>query len=327
MTPNSFYDPAPEAQWFLDDLTLTRGASEHTVSNYRRDLDRFIDFMGSRAITTATSDDVEAFVRELSVGVDGHRPLAPSSVARCLSAVRSFFKWAVREQIVEVNPTGQIRGPKAAEDLPKALTVAEVELLLGSAGVGDDARALRDRALLEFLYGTGARVSEAVGLAVDDVELASNLGEECDGEEISVVRLWGKGRKERLVPLGSYAVKALEAYLVRGRPELARRGRGTPALFLNLRGRPLSRQSAWEIIQNAAATANLVKEISPHTLRHSFATHMLEGGASVREVQELLGHASVATTQIYTRMSPQLLSEVYRSTHPRAQDPTTPKTR
>ncbi len=294
------------------------------MTNYRRDLDRFIDFMGSRSITSATPNDVEAFVRELSIGRDGHRPLAPSSVARCLSAVRSFFKWAVREQIVEVDPTGRIRGPKAAEDLPKALTVAEVELLLGSAGVGDDARALRDRALLEFLYGTGARVSEAVGLAVDDVALASSRVE--DDFEISLVRLWGKGRKERIVPLGSYAVMALEAYLVRGRPELAKRGSGTPALFLNLRGRPLSRQSAWEIIQRAAGAANLLKEISPHTLRHSFATHMLEGGASVREVQELLGHASVATTQIYTRMSPQLLSEVYRSTHPRAQDPTTSKT-
>ena len=157
-------------------------------------------------------------------------------------------------------------------------------------------------------------MSEAISLAVDDLDL--DKGDDADA--VSVVRLWGKGRKERLVPLGGYAVSAVEAYLVRGRPVLAHKGPGTSALFLNLRGRALSRQSAWEIIQNAAVAAGITQDISPHTLRHSFATHLLEGGASVREVQELLGHASVSTTQIYTKMSPTLLTEVFRSTHPRA---------
>jgi integrase/recombinase XerD len=191
--------------------------------------------------------------------------------------------------------------------LPKAVSVAEVEQLLEAASVGGTPSAVRDRALLEVLYGSGARISEAVGLDVDDLDRDAGL-----------VRLRGKGSKERVVPIGRYALDALDAYLVRVRPELAARGRGTPAVFVNTRGGRLSRQSAWTVLQAAAARAGLAAHVSPHTLRHSFATHLLEGGADVRVVQELLGHASVTTTQIYTRVTADTLREVYAAAHPRA---------
>ena len=305
---------ADELQWFLDDLALVRGSSPHTVSNYRRDLERFAEAISPTKMLGATHEDVESFARSLAEGVGDKPALAPASVARALSAVRSFYTWALREQLIVASPAAGVQAPHLPDSLPKALTVEQVTMLLNSFGEDHSPRSLRDHALLEVLYGTGARVSEAISLAIDDLDLADGEGTGSG----SVVRLWGKGRKERLVPLGSYAVAAIDVYLVRGRPALAQKGPGSPALFLNLRGRPLSRQSAWEIIQSSAAAAGLTQDVSPHTLRHSFATHLLEGGASVREVQELLGHASVSTTQIYTRMSPTLLSEVYRSTHPRA---------
>ena len=201
----------------------------------------------------------------------------------------------------------EVRAPKQGSHLPKALSVDQVSRLLDAAHSAPGAAGLRDAALLELLYATGARVSEAVGLAVDDIDL---------DDEAPVVRLFGKGRKERLVPLGSYAKDALGAYLVRGRPELA--ARGSHAVFLNKRGAAMSRQSAWEAIRRAASAAGLEAGVSPHTLRHSFATHLLEGGASVRDVQELLGHASVQTTQIYTKVTVAALREVYWTTHPRA---------
>lgn len=310
----------PEVEWFLGDLAVARGASAHTISNYRRDLDRY----GQHLCRTQVGKDcppasvpswdrvdaktVEGFLIALGVGDDEHPGLAPSSVARALAAVRSFHKWALREGVTTRNDAASVRAPKRPQPLPKALSVPEVTALINSA-MGDDLVSLRDTAVLEFLYGTGARVSEAVALAADDLEV---------GEDFAVARLFGKGRKQRLVPLGRHAVRAIEAYMARARPTLAARGKGETTLFLNLRGRPLSRQSAWEIIGRAAERAQLDGRVSPHTLRHSFATHLLEGGASVREVQELLGHASVSTTQIYTKLSPQLLSEVYRTTHPRA---------
>ena len=314
MSPQVANPSHDELQWFLDDMTVVKGASPHTVCNYRRDLKRFIEVIAPVKVLDASRENVEAFVKVLADGEDGGSGLAPSSIARALSAVRSFYKWAIKEQLIAANPAADVQAPHGPDSLPKALTVHQVTALLDAAGKGDGPRALRDQALLELLYGTGARVSEAISLAVDDLDL--DKGDDADA--VSVVRLWGKGRKERLVPLGGYAVSAVEAYLVRGRPALAQKGPGTSALFLNLRGRALSRQSAWEIIQNAAVAAGITQDISPHTLRHSFATHLLEGGASVREVQELLGHASVSTTQIYTKMSPTLLTEVFRSTHPRA---------
>jgi integrase/recombinase XerD len=200
--------------------------------------------------------------------------------------------------------------------LPKAISVDEVTRILEAAGT-DTATGLRDRALLEFLYSTGARISEAVGLDVDDISLHTpeQAGE---GAGPAIVRLFGKGSKERLVPLGSYGARALDAYLVRGRPLLAAKGKGTPALFLNARGGRISRQSAWTILKAAADKANITKDVSPHTLRHSFATHLLEGGADVRVVQELLGHASVTTTQVYTQVTADTLREIYAAAHPRA---------
>jgi integrase/recombinase XerD len=221
-------------------------------------------------------------------------------------AVRGLHRFLLLEGEADGDPAGDVRPPSTPQRLPKAVAVADVERLLEAASFAGTPAALRDRALLELLYGSGARISEAVGLDVDDLD-----------PERGLVRLRGKGSKERLVPVGSYAVAALDAYLVRARPGLAARGRGTPAVFLNTRGGRLSRQSAWAVLQTAADRAGLTG-ISPHSLRHSFATHLLEGGADVRVVQELLGHASVTTTQIYTRVTADTLREVYAASHPRA---------
>lgn len=259
-----------------------------------------------------TAQNIDEFLQHLGEGAEGKPPLAPSSIARALSSIRSFHRWLLREGLAEANPASTLSPPKQPARLPRGLTVQQVEALLNAAESGKPEKAVRDRAVLEFLYATGARVSEATALALDDIDF---------GDGITVARLFGKGRKERIVPVGRYATEALAAYLTRSRPILSARGKGTPALFLNLRGAPLSRKSAWEIISGAANRAKLDADVSPHTLRHSFATHLLEGGASVREVQELLGHASVATTQGYTKISQQMLSEVYRSTHPRAKNP------
>jgi integrase/recombinase XerD len=243
----------------------------------------------------------------LREGDDEHRPLGSSSVARTVVAVRGFHKFTHREGLTPDDPARDVRPPALPRRLPKALPVADVERILEAAGTGGTPLALRDRALLELLYGTGARISEAVGLDVDDIDL-----------DAGTVLLRGKGGKERVVPVGSYACEAVAAYQVRARPALASAGRGTPALFLNARGGRLSRQSAWTVLRNAAERAQVRAEVSPHTLRHSFATHLLDGGADVRVVQELLGHASVTTTQVYTLVTVDKLREVYAATHPRA---------
>jgi integrase/recombinase XerD len=222
------------------------------------------------------------------------------------------------EGVCPHDPARDVHPPTVPKRLPKAIGIAEVEKLLGAAGSDDGPRALRDRALLEVLYGTGARISEAVGLDVDDLLLGESDQAEQGSGIASVVRLRGKGSKERLVPMGSYARAAVEAYLVRGRPALAAAGTGNAALFLNASGGRLSRQSAWTVLRAAAQRAHLDDHISPHTLRHSFATHLLDGGADVRVVQELLGHASVATTQVYTLVTVEKLREVYAAAHPRA---------
>jgi integrase/recombinase XerD len=228
-------------------------------------------------------------------------------------AVRGLHKFWALEGHTATDPASEVHPPMAGKRLPKAISVDEVTRILEAAGT-DTATGLRDRALLEFLYSTGARISEAVGLDVDDLSLAGGPAQ--DGP--AIVRLFGKGSKERLVPLGSYGARALDAYLVRGRPLLAAKGKGTPALFLNARGGRISRQSAWTILKAAADKANITRDVSPHTLRHSFATHLLEGGADVRVVQELLGHASVTTTQVYTLVTADTLREVYAAAHPRA---------
>jgi integrase/recombinase XerD len=251
--------------------------------------------------------DVADFLARLREGSEAHVPLTASSAGRAVVAVRGLHRFAHREGLTPSDPARDVKPPVPARRLPKAISVEEVERLLEAAGSDQTPLAMRDRALLELLYGTGARISEAVGLAVDDLDRGSGL-----------VRLDGKGGNQRMVPVGSYAQRAVEAYLVRGRPSLSAAGKGTPALFLNARGGRLSRQSAWSVLRSAAAKAGLTGEISPHTLRHSFATHLLDGGADVRVVQELLGHASVTTTQVYTLVTVDRLREVYATAHPRA---------
>lgn len=278
------------------------------MSSYRRDLRRYDDFLAGLGIDDlagVTENTVSAFLMALREGDAEHPALSGSSAGRTVVAVRGFHKFCVRDGLTDLDPAAGVRPPSPAKRLPKALPLADVEAILETAGAAGTSLALRDRALLELLYGTGARISEAVGLDLDDLDVASG-----------VVLLRGKGGKERLVPLGSYARAAIEAYLLRGRTEL--NSKGTPALFLNARGGRLSRQSAWTVIVRTAERAGVSAEVSPHTLRHSFATHLLEGGADVRVVQELLGHASVTTTQIYTLVTVDSLREVYAAAHPRA---------
>ena len=308
-----------ELDRYLRHLSIERGRSPHTIAAYRRDLTRLLDnlrFAGVTEPTAITPDLVTAFARSLR---DGPDPLAASSVARMLSSVRGFTRFLVDEGRIPIDPAADLVAPKQTDRLPKALTIAQVERLLAATDA-DEPASLRDRALLELLYATGARVSEAVSLNVDDL-LGSGSPDE--GGTADLIRLFGKGSKQRIVPVGSYARAALDAYLVRSRPLLSVRGRATPALFLGMRGARLSRQNAWLVIRAAAERAHLAEElgehgISPHSLRHSFATHLLQGGADVRVVQELLGHASVATTQIYTRVTADALRDMYVTAHPRA---------
>ena len=254
-----------------------------------------------------TEQIVVGFLMALREGDREHAPLSAASAGRTVVAVRGFHKFALADGLATDDPASGVKPPAPAKRLPKALPLADVESILEAAGAPGTTLALRDRALLELLYGTGARISEAVGLDLDDLDL-----------EQGTVLLRGKGSKERIVPVGSYAKEAVEAYLVRGRPELSSVGHGLPAVFLNARGGRLSRQSAWTVLVKAADRAGVTRDVSPHTLRHSFATHLLEGGADVRVVQELLGHASVTTTQIYTLVTVDNLREVYAAAHPRA---------
>ncbi|AEB44199.1 site-specific tyrosine recombinase XerD [Micromonospora maris AB-18-032] len=288
---------------------------------YRRDLDRYLNSLAAAGVSdlaAVPAGEIERHLARLRAGDDGHPPLAASSAARAASAVRGLHRFALREGLAAADPSRDVRPPTPPRRLPRALSLDDVVRLLDAAGpvqaAGDTAPlALRDRALLEFLYGTGARISETVGLAVDDVDLTD-----------AVVQLRGKGGRDRLVPIGGYAMQALGAYLVRARPGLVAAGRGTPRVFLNSRGGPLTRQGAWMILRRAAERAALPVDgpqaVSPHTLRHSYATHLLDGGADVRVVQELLGHASVTTTQVYTLVTVDRLREVYATAHPRARD-------
>jgi len=297
---------------------VERGLAASTVESYRRDLRRYSAVLAGRGKTgldDVTPADVADFLASLREGDAGHQALAVSSAARAVIAVRGLHAFAVAQGLVGTDPAREVAPPSPPRRLPKPITTEEVERLLDAAGPGPDdlsadPRPLRDRALLEFLYGTGARISEATGLDIDELDLGAD----------PVARLLGKGGKHRVVPVGRYAVRALEAYLVRARPGLAaasRRASASPAVFLNARGGRLTRQGAWGVLHAAAGRARLA-EVSPHTLRHSFATHMLDGGADIRVVQELLGHASVTTTQVYTQITVDRLREVYASSHPRA---------
>jgi integrase/recombinase XerD len=301
---------------YLDHLVVERGLADNTLKSYRRDLRRYVAWLadhGVDGLDGVREETVTAFLMALREGDADHPPLSAGSAARTVVAVRGFHKFAVREGISQVDPSAAVRPPAPAKRLPKALPLADIERILDAAGAPGTALALRDRALLELLYGTGARISEAVGLDLDDLDLG-----EPDVAGGGTVLLRGKGSKERMVPVGSYAREAVEAYLVRGRPELSSVGHGLPAVFLNARGGRLSRQSAWTVLVRAADRAGVTAEVSPHTLRHSFATHLLDGGADVRVVQELLGHASVTTTQVYTLVTVDSLREVYATAHPRA---------
>ena len=303
---------------YLAHVTVERGLSPHTVSAYRRDLTRYSAYLaqcGLGSLAEAGPLVVADFAQAVSQGSDDGNALAPASAARTVVSVRGWHRFAVAEGWVLDDASADVKPRATPARLPKALTTEQVEALLEVAGLGDGPTALRDRALLEVLYGSGARISEATGLDIDDVELR-------EGAESVLLR--GKGRKERIVPLGGYAKDALEAYAVRARPTLAGKGKGTPALFLNARGGRLSRQSGWTILKAAAERAGIA-DVSPHTLRHSFATHLLRGGADIRVVQELLGHASVTTTQIYTFVTRDALREVYQSAHPRALDKPMPR--
>lgn len=299
---------------YLNHLLAERGMSGHTVAAYRRDLTRYIAFLETRAVTEldeVTSVEVSEFAADLTSGGSGRQPLARSSAARTIVAVRNLHRFAVEEGLLVNDAAAEVVPPRIETRLPKALPLDEVQRLLDTPET-DSTVGLRDACLLELLYGTGARISEICGLDVDDMNRALT-------DSDAGLRLIGKGNKERVVPLGSYARRAAEAWLVRGRPAWAVKAKvSTPSLLLNTRGQRLSRQSAWAVLQHRAEQAGIPTEVSPHSLRHSFATHLLDGGADVRVVQELLGHSSVATTQIYTLVTADRLREVFASAHPRA---------
>lgn len=295
---------------YLDHLAVERGLAANSLVAYRRDLARYQAHCSATGLVETSSvseSDIAGFLVALRAGDADHGPLAASSAGRAVVAVRGFHRFAAREGLTSSDPGRDVRPPTLARRLPKAITVAEVEAILAAAGAAGTPRALRDRALIEVLYGTGARISEAIGLDVDDLDLES-----------ASALLRGKGSKERLVPVGRMAIEAVDAYLVRGRPVLCAAGPGGPALFLNHRGGRLTRQSAWSVLASAVQRSGVSADVSPHTMRHSFATHLLDGGADVRVVQELLGHASVTTTQIYTLVTVDRLREVYALAHPRA---------
>jgi integrase/recombinase XerD len=305
-------DFAQEVTAYLNYLAVERGLARNTLAAYKRDLQRYTSWLSAKGVerlADTREDHVAGFLASLRSGGPEARPLAVSSAGRAVVAVRGLHRFAAREGLAPADPARDVRPPSPARRLPKAIPFEAVESLIHAAGFDGTARAQRDQALVELLYATGARISEAVGLAVDDLDLSA-----------ATVLLHGKGGKDRIVPIGSFARAAVGHYLESGRPALLAAGKGSSALFLNHRGARLSRQSAWTALRSAAERAGLSVDISPHTLRHSFATHLLDGGADVRVVQELLGHASVTTTQIYTLVTVERLREVYAAAHPRARD-------
>lgn len=298
---------------YLRHLSIERGLAKNTIFAYRRDLNNYLAFLEREKIEAPvdiSDETVNSYLKQIAESGG----LASNSVARMLAGVRGLHRFWLYEGFTEQDPSARVKPPKTPKRLPKAISISEVERLISISGpdpdqedsIALDIARIRNRAILELLYATGARISELTALNLDDLL------------DPTMLRLFGKGSKERVVPVGGYAQRALSAYLVRSRPALVGKGKGTPALFLNQRGTRLSRQSAWQIISDAAEQAELIAEVSPHTLRHSFATHLLEGGADVRVVQELLGHSSVATTQIYTLVTVDALREVYATSHPRA---------
>lgn len=299
-------------QSFIDHLTIERGLSLNSISAYRRDLAKFSHFLTENSLdyenlTESEITDFEVWLKQSQMSVN--------SINRNISALKSFYKYAAQEFSTS-NPVSAVASSKVPRRLPKALTIKEVTSLIDATKREGDPISLRDHAIVELLYGTGARVSEIVGIDINDFAQG-----EVEGNPITTLKLRGKGSKERIVPLGSFAKSALDEYLVRIRPNLltkSKSARVETALFLNQRGSRLSRQSAWQVISDAADVTGLAGKVSPHVFRHSYATHLLDGGADIRVVQELLGHASVTTTQIYTLITIDKVREAYATAHPRA---------
>lgn len=296
---------------FLNFSRIERGLSSNSLSAYTRDLQRFEDFLVRNSIDVSDfqQTEIDDFIEVLNKA-----NLALSSINRVLSTLRSFYGYLEREHEVH-NPMKDVESRKIPLRLPKALTVSEITQLIEASFNEDNVISLRDKAILELLYSTGARVSEIVGINLNDISMMKS-----ESSEVRVIKLRGKGSKERIVPMGSFSVKALDDYLVRVRPNLLARNskNKSDALFLNQRGSRISRQSAWQIVVDSAKRCGLSEGISPHVFRHSFATHLLDGGADIRVVQELLGHASVTTTQIYTLITIDKIRESYSLAHPRA---------
>lgn len=297
---------------FLDHLQIERALSVNSVAAYKRDLKNFDLYLNSKSLDFTNISETDVVNYEVHQKAKG---LSLASINRSTSALKTFYKYLSREFSI-TDPTTSISSNKLARKLPKALTIAEIESLINSADRSSNATSLRDRAILEILYGTGARVSEVVGINIGDFGKTT-----LEASEIATLKLRGKGSKERIVPLGTYAKTALDNYFVRLRPQLAEKSkasRSESALFLNSRGTRLSRQSAWQIVIAAAQVCDLSGKVSPHVFRHSYATHLLDGGADIRVVQELLGHSSVTTTQIYTLITIDKVREAYATAHPRA---------
>lgn len=295
---------------YLDHLRIERGLSINSIESYQRDLGKFLTILSEKSLTfsSLTDADISAVVGDLKSS-----GLAPTSINRFLSSIKGFYKYCEREYQIS-SPMSDINQFKVARKLPKALSVDEVTRLIESTNNPADPASLRDRAILEILYGTGARVAELVGIDINDIST-----DDFDGEVITILKLRGKGSKERLVPLGKFALVALDNYLVRLRPALlAHNSQNERALFLNARGMRLTRQSAWSTVLKSAKATGLEGRVSPHVFRHSYATHLLDGGADIRVVQELLGHASVTTTQIYTLVTIDKVRETYSLAHPRS---------
>jgi integrase/recombinase XerD len=293
---------------FLAHLELERGLSRNTLEAYRSDLQQYGEFLARRGLDplTIAPTELSAFVTELATGDEARRPVAPATLQRKIACLRSFYRHLRREQLIEHDPASELRGPRPRGRLPKVLSRDEVASLLAQPR-GRSPAALRDRALLETMYACGLRASEAVTLELPALDL-----------EDGILRAHGKGSKERIVPIGAKAIEMLEDYLAAGRPRLVGL-RDEPRVFVNLRGGPLTRQGLYKIVKRHARTAGLEHRMSPHTLRHTFATHLLAGGCDLRSVQEMLGHADIGTTQIYTHLSPDRLRDVYFEAHPRAQ--------
>ena len=298
------------ASSFLNHLQIERGLAANSIAAYKRDLTKFNAFLNGAALNEVTPDLINSFESSLR-----EAKLSVASINRIDSTLRSFFKH-LQQEYGFADPTLEIAPSKSARRLPKALTINQIVSMIDAAFRDGDPITLRDQAMLELLYSSGARVSELIGINMNDLSTVQT-----DDGEIRTLKLRGKGSKERIVPLGSFASKAIDTYCVRIRPDLvSKSSKPSPALFLNTRGGRISRQSAWQMVLNSAKAAGITEHVSPHVFRHSYATHLLDGGADIRVVQELLGHASVTTTQIYTLITIDKVRETYSMAHPRARE-------